>query len=112
MASDRIPDQPAPAGDGETGAAPVRRSKRTISAWRANRLRLVLSVVAGIATGGSFLMMSLAFREVGAHPVAIITTAVGGIMLLVWIPGRQFFETWQQSRRISKLQPQPEPAAE
>lgn len=111
MASEGIPDQNATTA-GASGAAPVRRSKRTISAWRANRLWLVLSVVAGIATGGSFLMMSLVFREVGAHPAAITSTAVGGILLLVWIPGRQFFETWQESRRISKLQRRPEPAAD
>lgn len=82
------------------------------SAWRANRLWLVLSVVAGIVTGGSFLMIAWVMHIIAAHPVAIITTAVGGVMLLVASPAWVFVDTWLEARQLSKLRAMPDPSAE
>ena len=112
MASDRIPDQPASAGDGEPAAALPRRANPLALAWRYDRVWLVLSVVAGIVTGGSFLMMSLVMREVGAHPTAIITTAVGGIMLLLVSPAWVIFDTWLDYRQLSKRPAMADPSTE
>ena len=113
MASERIPDQTAPAGDGEPAAAPTTRRINPLAlAWRYNRVWLVMSFAAGIATGGSFLLMSLVFREVGAHPAAIITTAVGGIALLIASPAWVIYDTWLETRHLAKLPALPEPSTE
>lgn len=114
MASDRIPDQTALAGDGQPAASspPPRRANPLALAWRYNRVWVVLSFAAGIVTGGMFLLMSLVFREVGAHPAAIITTAVGGIALLIASPAWVIYDTWLETRHLAKLTAQPEPSAE
>ena len=112
MASERIPDQTAPAGDGEPAAPPPRRVNPLALAWRYDRVWLALSVVAGIVTGGTFLMMALVMREVGAHPSATIPTTVGGIMLLFVSPGWVIFDTWLDYRQLSKRPAMPDPSAE
>ncbi len=109
MASETIPNQTdvaTTADVGEPGAA-----EPIMSAWRANRLWLVLSVVAGFATGGPFLLGSFAVRGV-VHPVVENVLFIDGVALLVGIPLWQIVETWRQSRRLSKLQPQHEPSVE
>lgn len=112
MASEMTPNRAAPFADaGEPGAAPAPRTNPPPSAWRANRLWLILSVVAGFATGGPFLLGSFAVRGV-VHPVVEYVLLIDGIALLVGIPLWQIIETWRQSRRPLKSQPQSEPSSE
>ena len=110
MASEGIPDQTAPAGDGETKmAAPKRRINPLALAWRYDRVWLVMSVVAGIVTGGTFLMMALVMREVGLHPPAvIITAAVGGIALLIASPAWVIYDNWLDMRHLAELPAMPD----
>lgn len=115
MASEGIPDQTAPAGDGEPAAARpcCRRSNPLALAWHYNRAWLVMSFAAGIATGGSFLMMALVMREVGLHPpVAIITAAVGGIALLIASPAWVIYDTWLDVRQLAELPAMPDSPTE
>lgn len=107
MASEMTPNQSVPAAaGGEPGAA-----EPIMSAWRANRLWLILSVVAGLATGVPFLLGAFAVRGMG-HPIVENVLFINGIALLVGIPCWQIVATWQQSRRLSKLQSRPEFSAE
>ena len=114
MASEMIPDPAARADDAgvSEGTAPKRRANPLALAWRYNRVWVVLSVAAGIVTGGMFLMMAVVMREVGGHPVAIITSTVGGIVLLVTLPAWVIFDTWRETRHLAKLPAPAEPSAE
>ena len=88
-------------------AEPARRVNPILLAWRYDRLWLMLSVVAGFVTGGAFLLGSFAVRGV-VHPVVENVFFIGGIALLIWPPAWIVVDTWLQSRRLSKLQSQPE----
>ena len=98
--------------DSEPEAAePTHRVNPLLLAWRYDRLRLMLSIVAGIVTGGAFLMMAWVMHLAAAHPAAIITTAAGSVILLVTSPGWVVFGVWMDLRHLSQP-PQPEPTAE
>lgn len=114
MASEMIPEQTTPAADAGVAEAPApkRRTNPLALAWRYNRVWVVLSFAAGIVTGGVFLMMAVVMREGGGHPVAIITCAVGSVVLLVTLPVWVIVDTWLETRHLAELPAPPEPAAE
>ena len=93
-------------------AEPARRVNPILLAWRYDRLWLMLSIVAGFVTCGAFLMMAWVMHMVAAHPVAIITTAGGGAMLLVVSPGWIVFDAWLESRHLPKSRTMPETSAQ
>ena len=114
MASEMIPDPAARADDAGVPdtPAPKRRTNPLALAWRYNRVWVVLSCAAGIVTGGVFLMIAVVMREVGGHPAAIITCAVGSVVLLVTLPVWVIVDTWLETRHLAELPAPPEPAAE
>ena len=111
LAAGLEPDAQHTADSEPEAAEPTHRVNPLLLAWRYDRLRLMLSIVAGIVTGGAFLMMAWVMHLAAAHPAAIITTAAGSVILLVTSPGWVVFGVWMDLRHLSQP-PQPEPAAE
>lgn len=114
MASEMIPDPAARSDDAGVSEAPAtkRRTNPLALAWRYNPVWVVLSVAAGIVTGGVFLMMAVVMRAGGGHPAAIITCAVGSVVLLVTLPVWVIVDTWLETRHLAASPAPPEPAAE
>lgn len=111
LAAGLEPDAQHTADSEPEAAEPTHRVNPILLAWRYDRLRLMLSIVAGIVTGGAFLMMAWVMHLAAAHPAAVITTAAGSVILLVTSPGWVVFGVWMDLRHLSQP-PQPEPTAE